>query len=128
VRFPPGVAILPFNAAYPNAPSNLLTLLMIGHDPAMRGLTLELAGEQSGDAGRARPLGRVRVKYPIAAIAVLSFSGDWTELSLDAPSPAIWPHPNCRVDGSGLRFHRDVDRPAQLPRPNVDVSGDTGFN
>jgi phosphohistidine phosphatase len=56
------------------------TLLIVGHDPAMRELTLELAGEQHDDAN-ADALGRVRVKYPTAAIAVLSFSGDWPKLS-----------------------------------------------
>jgi phosphohistidine phosphatase len=55
-------------------------LLVVGHDPAMRGLTLELAGGQSDDA-EAAALGRVRAKYPTAAIAVLAFSGDWAELS-----------------------------------------------
>ena len=56
------------------------TLLIVGHDPAMRGLTLDLASEQPGDAEE-EALGRVRTKYPTAAIAVLSFSGDWGELS-----------------------------------------------
>lgn len=56
------------------------TLLIVGHDPAMRGLTLDLVGEHP-DAAEAEALGRVRIKYPTAAIAVLSFSGDWAELS-----------------------------------------------
>jgi len=56
-------------------------LLIVGHDPAMRGLTLELAGEQSDDV-EAEALGRVRDKYPTAAIAVLAFPSDWAELSL----------------------------------------------
>jgi phosphohistidine phosphatase len=55
------------------------TLLIVGHDPAMRELTLELASEQAGDVG-AEALGRIQVKYPTAAIAVLSFPGGWTEL------------------------------------------------
>jgi len=55
-------------------------LLVVGHDPAMRGLTLELAGEQSDDA-EGEALGRVRAKYPTAAIAVLAFSADWAGLS-----------------------------------------------
>jgi phosphohistidine phosphatase len=46
----------------------------------MRGLTLELASDQPSDAG-AEAVGRVRTKYPTAAIAVLSFSGDWATLS-----------------------------------------------
>jgi phosphohistidine phosphatase len=61
--------------------ADVRTLLIVGHDPAMRGLTLDLASEQPGDA-EAEALGRVRTKYPTAAIAVLSFSGDWAELSL----------------------------------------------
>jgi phosphohistidine phosphatase len=61
-------------------PAEVHTLLIVGHDPAMRGLTLELAGEQPGDAD-AEAVGRVRVKYPTAAIAVLSFSGGWAQLS-----------------------------------------------
>jgi phosphohistidine phosphatase len=61
-------------------PAGVRTLLVVGHDPAMRGLTLELASEQPRDS-EAEALGRVRAKYPTAAIAVLSFSGDWAELS-----------------------------------------------
>jgi phosphohistidine phosphatase len=60
-------------------PADVRTLLIVGHDPAMRGLTLELAGDASDDA-EARALARVRVKYPTAAIAVLSFSQGWPEL------------------------------------------------
>ena len=59
--------------------SDVDTLLIVGHDPAMRGLTLDVASEQPGDA-EAEALGRVRAKYPTAAIAVLSFSGNWSEL------------------------------------------------
>lgn len=61
-------------------PVDVRTLLIVGHDPAMRGLTLELACDQPGDA-EADALGRVRAKYATAGIAVLSFSGDWTGLS-----------------------------------------------
>jgi phosphohistidine phosphatase len=61
-------------------PAGVHTLLIVGHDPAMRGLPLELASKQPGDA-EAEALGRVRVKYPTAAIAVLSFSGNWAELN-----------------------------------------------
>jgi phosphohistidine phosphatase len=60
--------------------ADVRTLLIVGHDPAMRDLTLELASDQPGDA-EAAALARVRVKYPTAAIAVLSFSGGWAELS-----------------------------------------------
>jgi phosphohistidine phosphatase len=60
-------------------PPDITTLLIVGHDPAMRGLTLDLVGEHPDDT-EAEALGRVRIKYPTAAIAVLSFSGDWAEL------------------------------------------------
>ena len=63
-------------------PANVLTLLIVGHDPAMRGLTLDLAGDPLDDA-EAQALARVRVKYPTAAIAVLSFSREWSELGPD---------------------------------------------
>jgi phosphohistidine phosphatase len=60
-------------------PAAVSTLLIVGHDPAMRGLTLELAGG-ARDGAEAEMLARVRVKYPTAAIAVLSFSREWQEL------------------------------------------------
>jgi phosphohistidine phosphatase len=60
--------------------ADVRTLLIVGHDPAIRGLTLELANDQPGDA-EAEAVARVRVKYPTAAIAVLSFSGGWAGLS-----------------------------------------------
>jgi phosphohistidine phosphatase len=60
-------------------PAGVHTLLIVGHDPAMRGLTMELASEQHEDT-EAEALGRVRAKYPTAALAVLSFSGSWPEL------------------------------------------------
>ena len=60
--------------------ADVRTLLIVGHDPAMRELTLELASDQPGDA-EAVALARVRVKYPTAAIAVLSLPDSWPELS-----------------------------------------------
>lgn len=59
--------------------ADVRSLLIVGHDPAIRELTLELASEETGHAG-AEALGRVLAKYPTAAIAVLSFSGGWAEL------------------------------------------------
>jgi phosphohistidine phosphatase len=60
--------------------ADVRTFLIVGHDPAMQELTLELASDRPGDA-EAEALGRVRVKYPTAAIAVLSVPDDWPELS-----------------------------------------------
>jgi phosphohistidine phosphatase len=60
-------------------PADIAALLIVGHDPAMRGLTLELADPEPGAAG-AEALARVRTKYPTAAIAVLAFRANWREL------------------------------------------------
>jgi phosphohistidine phosphatase len=70
-------------------PSGVRTLLIVGHDPAMQNLTLELAAADPADpgdtGGDADALGRVWGKFPTAAIAVLAFPGTWPEL---APSRA----------------------------------------
>jgi phosphohistidine phosphatase len=64
--------------------ADVRTLLIVGHDPAMRALTLELASEPTGDA-EAEALGRVQMKFPTAAIAVLVSASVWSDL---APSQA----------------------------------------
>jgi phosphohistidine phosphatase len=61
-------------------PSGVGTLLIVGHEPAMRDLTLELADTQPSNDGD-DALQRVREKFPTAAIAVLTFTGDWQELA-----------------------------------------------
>jgi len=60
-------------------PSRVRTLMIVGHDPAMQNLTLELAGPEPGEEADA--LGRVRDKFPTAAIAVLAFTGPWPDLA-----------------------------------------------
>jgi phosphohistidine phosphatase len=60
-------------------PAHVGTLLIVGHDPAMRELTLELAGAEPG-GGESEAIGRVQAKYPTAAIAVLAFTSGWPEL------------------------------------------------
>jgi phosphohistidine phosphatase len=70
-------------------PAQVRTLLIVGHDPAMRGLTLELAGaDPDPDADTAASAGAqpglldlVRAKFPTAAIAVLAFTGTWPQLA-----------------------------------------------
>lgn len=61
-------------------PTGIRTLLIVGHDPAMRELTLDLADMQPGDQG-CDALGQVRIKFPTAAIAVLAFTGTWPKLA-----------------------------------------------
>ena len=51
-------------------------VLIVGHDPGMQGLALELAG--SGDAEALRSLGR---KFPTGALAVIRFNArDWSRI------------------------------------------------
>jgi phosphohistidine phosphatase len=56
-------------------PSSVRTLMIVGHEPTMSDLTLELADDDRGSA-----LDRVRAKFPTAAIAILTFAGSWPEL------------------------------------------------
>jgi len=58
-------------------PPDIQSLLIVGHDPAMRELTLELAAPGDGSLAA---LGRVRIKFPTGAVAVLCFTGSWPEL------------------------------------------------
>jgi phosphohistidine phosphatase len=56
------------------------TLLIVGHDPSVQRLTLELADRQrSGEEAMA--LDRLAAKFPTAAIAVLAFAGAWPDLA-----------------------------------------------
>jgi phosphohistidine phosphatase len=57
----------------------IAAVLIVGHDPAMQALTLELASGQPA-AGSAAELEKVRAKFPTAAIAVLAFTGTWPGL------------------------------------------------
>jgi phosphohistidine phosphatase len=56
-------------------PPGVRSLMIVGHEPSMSALTLELADDDG-----AAPLDRVRTKFPTAAIAVLAFTGSWPEL------------------------------------------------
>ena len=58
------------------------TLLLVGHNPGLEELVLELAGDSLDDA-----LDEVRVKFPTSAIAVLAWHGQgWHAL---APGTAL---------------------------------------
>jgi phosphohistidine phosphatase len=61
------------------APAGVRTLLIVGHDPAMHELTLDLAGPPPDGKSR-DALDRVQIKFPTAAIAVLEFAGAWSKL------------------------------------------------
>lgn len=58
-------------------PPEVETLLLIGHNPGLEDLVLELAGDSLDDA-----LDEVRVKFPTSAIAVLAWHGStWQDLA-----------------------------------------------
>ncbi|MFD5627342.1 SixA phosphatase family protein [Streptomyces sp. NPDC127072] len=63
-------------------PDAVRTLLLIGHNPGLEELVLELAGDGRGDA-----LDDVRTKFPTSAVAILDWHGaDWGEI---APGAAL---------------------------------------
>lgn len=51
------------------------TALIIGHNPGIEDLAQALAGQERSDARS-----RLAAKYPTAGIAVIGFSGEWTDL------------------------------------------------
>jgi phosphohistidine phosphatase len=55
-------------------PASVATLLLIGHNPGMQELTLALAS-----GGLENALLQVELKFPTAAIAVLSLPGPWSD-------------------------------------------------
>ncbi|MEV5343951.1 histidine phosphatase family protein [Streptomyces sp. NPDC052676] len=63
-------------------PPEVGTLLLVGHNPGLEDLVLDLAGDGLDDT-----LERVRAKFPTSALAVLSWRGnDWSAL---APGAAL---------------------------------------
>jgi len=60
--------------------ADVAALLVVGHEPTMRALTLLLAGS-AADGSAPGPLERVTLKFPTAAIAVLTFNGGWSDLA-----------------------------------------------
>lgn len=63
-------------------PDQVRTLLLIGHNPGLEELVLELAGDGLDDA-----LDEVRTKFPTSAVAILAWhGGSWQEL---APGTAL---------------------------------------
>jgi len=63
-------------------PDQVGTLLLIGHNPGLEELVVELAGDGLDDA-----LDEVRTKYPTSAVAILAWHGNsWQEL---APGTAL---------------------------------------
>jgi phosphohistidine phosphatase len=55
-------------------PEDLESVMLVGHQPAIQELALDLAGDGA-------ELARVRAKFPTAALATLLFAGEWSELA-----------------------------------------------
>jgi phosphohistidine phosphatase len=55
-------------------PEGIESTLLIGHNPAIQGLALTVAG-------RGTQLARVQRKFPTGALAALTFAGDWDALT-----------------------------------------------
>jgi phosphohistidine phosphatase len=54
-------------------PSDVESVLLINHQPAIQELALELAGDGAA-------LARATGKFPTAALATLLFAGEWSDL------------------------------------------------
>lgn len=75
-----GVAAL--LAVVRGAPPSARTLMLIGHNPGMQGLTLTLAGDAVEEEG----MDRAEEKFPTCAIAILEVPASWSAL---APGRAL---------------------------------------
>jgi phosphohistidine phosphatase len=58
-------------------PDEIGSVMLIGHNPAMQALVLELADTSSSDPGR---LQRATQKFPTGALATLELKSSWAEL------------------------------------------------
>ena len=73
VRYDPrlyGAAVPDLMAAVHETPREVETLLLVGHNPGLEELVLELAGDGLDDT-----LEQVRAKFPTSALAVLAWRG-----------------------------------------------------
>jgi phosphohistidine phosphatase len=75
----PGEVIAQINHAADHFGTDVQTLLVVGHEPAMSTVALGLAADTDTDTEPAR---RILDKYPTSAIAVLRVPGAWEDLGL----------------------------------------------
>ena len=63
-------------------PSKAVTVLIVGHDPAIQDLAVALARQEEADRQpQMASLTRMREKFPTAAVALLEISAPWSELA-----------------------------------------------
>jgi phosphohistidine phosphatase len=60
-------------------PDDVRTLLLVGHNPGMHSLATELAGDSA--PGSPSLSESIRDNFPTCAIAVLTFTGPWTNVA-----------------------------------------------
>jgi phosphohistidine phosphatase len=69
--------------------ANIACLMLVGHDPGMHGLAVELSGQ-----GRPEDLQRLANKFPTAGLAVLSFeTSQWSQVKAKAGRLDIFTSP-----------------------------------
>jgi phosphohistidine phosphatase len=78
-------------------PRGIDSVMLIGHQPAIQELALQLAGE-------GRELNLVRQKFPTAALATLGFAGDWGELHTGSAELVAYVKPK-ELQGSAPSEH-----------------------
>jgi phosphohistidine phosphatase len=78
-------------------PDEVQSVMLVGHQPAIQELALHLAGEGS-------ELESVRGKFPTAALATLTFAGQWSELARQSGELAAYVKPK-QLKGSGSSEH-----------------------
>lgn len=75
----PGTVIAEINRTSSRFPSEVRTLLVVGHEPAISSVALGLADDDSGNGDAAE---QISIKFPTSAIAVLRTSLPWADLTL----------------------------------------------
>jgi phosphohistidine phosphatase len=75
----PGAVIDVINSVAARFDTDVRTLLVIGHEPAMSSVALGLAAAEGSNITAAD---RISTKFPTSAIAVLRFADPWDQLAL----------------------------------------------
>jgi phosphohistidine phosphatase len=73
-------------------PREVDSVMLIGHQPAIQELALDLAAEGS-------EIERLSAKFPTAALATLSFAGEWSELGEEGAELIAYVKPK-QLEGS----------------------------
>jgi phosphohistidine phosphatase len=72
-------------------PDAVESVMLIGHNPSLQTLALNLAGKNL--AGSGGDLGLIGLKYPTGALATLTFEGSWQDLDRDGAELAAFVRP-----------------------------------